>query len=96
MGIADLDGLARIHFKLQPQPVELFQSPWTRRPSAGLALIRVHFEHGFEDYDRQVKQKHGNILHAKPTRGAPCSFPNKTAEALERFCRLSGYLVFFD
>jgi hypothetical protein len=50
-------------------------SYFNHRGLVGLALIRVHFEHGFEDYDRQVKQKHGNILHAKPTRGAPCSFP---------------------
>jgi hypothetical protein len=37
-----------------------------------LALILIRFEypfeHRFEDYDRQVKQKHGNFLQAKTFR----------------------------
>ena|SRR6476619_2822813 len=39
---------------------------------ARLALILIRFEHRFEhrfeDYDRQVKQKHGNFLQAKTFR----------------------------
>ena len=45
-------------------------------PGAGpFTLALLGFEHRFEDYDRQVKHKHGNILHATTTLGALGPFP---------------------
>jgi hypothetical protein len=47
-GLRPIANRACIRFKLQPQQAELFN----HRGLVRLALIRVRFEHRFEDYDR--------------------------------------------
>ena len=59
-----------------------------------LALVRVWREHRFEDYDRQKKHKHGNILHARQQSVLRARSQNKPPSSWNAFIAYSTTVDF--